>query len=54
MINSIEALRKFLLDYYGTAMQNGNPMAVIKLTEVETASPEKLVKLAQELGISIS
>ena len=49
----MEQLRKILLDYYGTAVFSGNPLAVIKLTEVEKASPQELIKLAREIGINV-
>lgn len=32
-----EELRKALMDYYGTAMGSGNPMAVIELSQAESA-----------------
>ena len=48
-----ETLRKKLTDYYGTAMLNGNPMAVIQLAEVENASPQDIIKLAEQTGIKI-
>ena len=48
----MEELRQLLLDYYGTAMCSGNPMAAIKLAEVESASPQQLLQLAAEIGIT--
>lgn len=45
-----EELRKALMDYYGTAMSSGNPMAVIELSQTESASNEKLIQMAGELG----
>ena len=40
-----DALRDYLIDYFGTA-SSYNPVALIELTEVETASPKKLVEIA--------
>ena len=45
-----EELRKALMDYYGTAMSSGNPMAVIELSQAESASDEKLIQMAGEMG----
>ena len=45
-----EELRKALMDYYGTAMSSGNPMAAIELSQAESASDEKLIQMADELG----
>lgn len=50
---NIEKLRSDLKDYFGTAMMSF-PMAVIELSEVENASPERLVKIARDNGIDIS
>lgn len=49
----MEQLRKMLLDYYGTAMCSGNPIATIKLAEVEKATAQELIKLARELGFRV-
>lgn len=48
-----DRLREDLMDYYGTAMTGGMPMAVMDLIKVENASPEELAKLAEELGIDV-
>lgn len=50
-MSSNDDLRKQLKDYYGTAMCSGNPMAVIELSKVETASNAELERLAQQAGI---
>ena len=44
-------LKNKLKDYYGTAMCSGNPMAVIELSKVETASDYELERLAKQAGI---
>ena len=38
-------LRRDLIDYYGTAMSS-NPMAVIELSKIESASNTKLIEYA--------
>ena len=42
----IEKLRKDLIDYFGTAMFNASPLAIIELTKVENASPQELINIA--------
>ena len=42
----IEKLRKDLIDYYGTAMFNESPLAIIELTKIENASPQELINIA--------
>ena len=52
MTIDIEALRSDLMDYFGSAMQY-NPQAVIELSEVENASPERLVNIALANGFDL-
>ena len=40
-----EKLRKDLIDYFGTAM-SCNPMAIMDLSRVESASDDELVEIA--------
>ena len=47
-----EKLRSDLIDYYGSAM-TCNPMAVIELYNVQTASNEKLVQIAIKNGFNL-
>ena len=49
----ISRLRDDLEDYYGTAMFSGMPMAVIELSQAETASPQELVDMAQRAGFDL-
>lgn len=42
-----ERLRSDLREYYGTAMFNGNPMAMMELEEVERASADDLRRIAR-------
>ena len=53
MKTDTEGLRDMLIDYYGTAMTNGNPMAVIELSNVERASEEELINTARSIGWSV-
>lgn len=50
----IERLRKDLIDYFGAAMFNGSPQAMIELSEVEKASPSELVSIAINNGFDIN
>ena len=43
---NVEELRNLLKDYYGTAMFNGFPMAVIDLGKVDRMSDEEVIKEA--------
>lgn len=47
-------LRNDLMDYYGSAMASGMPMAVIELGKVSSASDDELEDLARRAGISLS
>ena len=49
-----DSLRRDLIDYYGTAMNNGFPMAVIDLEKAERVSDEELVEMAEEEGVDLS
>ena len=50
---NFDELRKYLLDYYGTAMANEFPQAMVELQKIEQASDEELFVLARKLGIEI-
>lgn len=47
----IEELRQRLLDYYGTAMYSGFPMAMMDVIDVSTMSDEEVIEKARELGV---
>ena len=49
-----DRLRSDLMDYYGTAMVGGFPMAVIELGQVERASESELLQIAQKLGYNLN
>ena len=50
----IDRLRRDLKDYYGTAMFNASPMAVLDLSRVERASDMEIVEMAQKNGVDLS
>lgn len=49
-----DRLRRDLMDYYGTAMFSGFPMAVVDLSRIERASDEELIEIAQKNGVDLS
>ncbi len=49
-----EKLRKDLIDYFGSAMFSGFPMAVVDLSDVERASNDELIKIAKKNGFDLS
>ena len=49
----VNRLRRDMKDYYGTAMFNGFPMAVMDLSKVERLSDQELVELAQRNGVDL-
>ena len=49
----IDALRAYLLDYCGTAMFSGFPVAVLDVTDMERASGEELCRIAERLGVDL-
>ena len=50
----IYKLREDLKDYFGTAMFNGNPQAMIELEKVKRASGQELISIAQRYGFNIN
>ena len=50
----IDALRAYLLDYCGTAMFLGFPVAVLDVADIERASGEELCEMAERLGVDLS
>lgn len=49
----VNRLRRDMKDYYGTAMFNGFPMAVMDLSKVERLSDRDLIELAQKNGMDL-
>ena len=52
-IKNIEYLRNKLLDYVGTAAFSGIPAAFGDILEIENADYDKLLEIADRLGIRI-
>ena len=50
----IEKLRQYIIDYYGTAIINSSPPAMMDLLEVENASNEKVLSLALKNNINLN
>lgn len=50
----IERLRKDLMNYYGTAMFSGSPMAMMEVSKVERAGEQELIRLAAGAGFSLN
>jgi len=46
-----DELREQLMDYYGTAMTSGMPMAVVDLVNIEQASDEDIIQMARDVGL---
>ena len=53
MTIDVKKLRDYLTDYYGSASKNGNPMALIELSNVELASGYELVEIAKKIKINL-
>ena len=49
-----ESLRQDLMNYFGTAIFNGNPLAIMELSKVERASWQELINIARENNININ
>lgn len=50
----INKLREDLKDYFGSAMFNVSPIAMINLEEVEKASDEELIEIAISYGFDLN
>ena len=50
----IDRLRRDMKDYYGTAMFNASPMAVMDLSRIERASDMEIVEEAQKTGLDLT
>ena len=49
-----ERLREDVKDYFGTAISCGYPMAIMELSEVESASYDRLQEIAIQNGFDLS
>ena len=50
---NIRAIKRELMDYFGTAMTEGMPMAMVDLGRLEKLSDDELVELARQNGINV-
>ena len=50
----VDALRAYLKDYFGTAMFNGFPAALLDLSDIDSMDGTELCKKAEELGIDLT
>lgn len=49
-----EKLRAFLLQYAGIGWTiTGNPIGIGYITRIQSATPEELIQIAEELGVEI-
>lgn len=48
-----EKLRSDLIDYLGTAFYAGYGVAIVEISDVERASNEELIELAQKYGFNL-
>ena len=49
----VKRLRSDMKDYFGTALFNGFPMAVMDLSNIERLSDQELVEMAQKNGLDL-
>ncbi len=50
----VEKLRKDLIDYFGSAMFSGLPMAIVDLSDIETASNDELIEIAKKNNFDLT
>ena len=51
---NIDAIRRDLEDYYGTAMVNASPFAMVDLIDLNNKSDYEILSLALNVGIDIN
>ena len=49
-----DRIRRDLMDYYGTAMTGGFPMAMVDLGRVQRASGDELLAMARQVGLDLN
>ena len=49
----VDELRDYLLDYCGTAMMSGFPVAVLDVADIERASGHELCRIAESMGVDL-
>ena len=50
----VDRLRRDVIEYYGTAMFNASPMAIMELSKAESASDEEIVNMALQAGLDLT
>lgn len=51
---NIEKLRNDLIGYFGTALFNGNNMAIVDLSKIEQANDYELIEIAIQNGFNLN
>jgi len=51
---NIDKIRDDLINYYGTAMYNASPLAIIELSKIERASDEEIIKIAMKNNFDLN
>ena len=49
----VDRLRRDLKDYYGIAIFNTSPLAIMELTRIERASDREIVEIAQKNNVDL-
>ena len=49
----VDKLRDYMTDYFGTAMFNGFPAAILDLSDIESMSGHELCQKAESFGIDL-
>lgn len=49
----VDALRAYLLDYCGTALFGGFPVALLDVADIERMDGEELCRKAEDLGVDL-
>lgn len=49
----VDKLRDYMTDYFGTAMFNGFPAAILDLSDIESMGAYELCQKAESLGIDL-
>ena len=50
----IEKLKEDLIDYFGTAMYNASPLAMIELLKIEKASNQEIIGIALDNNFDLN
>lgn len=50
----VEELRRYLIDYCGTAALNGFPASILDVAAIESLDAYSLCKVAEQMGVDIN